>query len=305
MASDKRRRGGYGFSFNLTGPGTAFTLGMIAIAIGFGILLSKGAAPSTILSDPGQTGDIERVIETPDPAQKGLQLKTLKFQECASTITIDLLLDRSGSMSRFTPSGVAKISRLVDAVGSLLEKAQDSSIIGIQSFSYLDSGPSITDDVPISYYSQVKNIIPARLAALSPDGATPTHDALAFSYEKLKEAIPKFPPDRKFNFIFISDGAPCPGIANPCNATGPNQDPRLYTPNPADQIKNLGVKVYTLGIYSVDEQSQKPFLEDLLKSIASSPDNYYAADSGDDVKRLLQQITNKICNAQVTPTSTQ
>lgn len=301
--ANKRKRGGFGFSVNLTGPGTVFTLGIIALSIGMGVLFARGPAPKAILSDPGETGDIEIVEETPDPAQKGLQLKTLKFKECASTVTIDLLLDKSTSMDEFTPSGITKLSRLIEAVLELAGNANDESIIGVQSF----TTGSITNDVPISYYKDIKSTFASTIRSIQTLNATPTHDALAFSYNILKEAIPRFPPDRKFNFIFISDGAPCPGIGCPQNITPntPDQDPRLYTPNPAAQIKELGVIVYSIGIFSQKDRAQVFVLEDLLKSIATSPDHYYAANSGDDVKRLLKEISNRICQSQVTPTPTQ
>ncbi len=290
MANNRRRAAGWGFSPSLTGPGTVFTLAFITVAIGMGVLLSRGITPSSTLTEPEDKDvEVELVLETPIPGQKGLQLKTLKFKECASTVTMDLLLDRSGSMGRLTPSGTTKIDRLKEAVTELMSKAQDTSIVGFQSFDSF----SITDDVPISYYRDVKGIIPGKIAALDDGGSTPTHDALAYSLEKLKEATAKF-PDRNFNFIFISDGAPCPGIDCP-GQPGGDQDPRLFTPNPADEIKKLGVNVYSLGIYEAG-QANLPFLEELLKSVASSPDNYYAATSADDTKRLLSQISNRICS---------
>jgi hypothetical protein len=291
--ANKRRKGGFGFGVNLTGPGTVFTLGFIALAVGMGLLLSRGVTPKSTLSDPGEGQDYELIPETPDPGQKGLQLKTLKFKECANTVTIDLLLDRSGSMGDTTPSGVRKLDRLQEAVGSLVKNAKDSSIIGFQSFSSDVNGiaPLLANDVPISYYKDVKSIFPTKLNALSPLGGTPTYEALNFSYNILREAIPKFPSDRKFNFIFVSDGEPQP----------PTQDPRLFSPNPADEIKALGVTVYSIGIFD-GNQSNNSQLSELLKSIATDPNHYYAAVTADDTQKLLTQITNRICNDEVTPT---
>lgn len=303
--ANKKRRGGYGFSsVNLTGPGTVFTLGFIALAIGMGLLLSRGIAPKSMLSDPGQTGELEIVQETPSPDEKGLQLKTLKFRECGSTVTINMLLDKSSSMRELTPSGQSKMTRLKEAVMEMVSNARDESIIGIQSF----TTGNITNDIPISYFKDIKSILPIKIAALIPLQATPTHDALKFSYEKLGETLKSdwYPKERKMNFIFISDGAPCPGIACPTIRTlGPDQDPRLYTPNPADQIKALGVNVYSLGIFSPKDRNLIFDMEDLLKSIASTPDNYYAANTGDDVQRLLKEISSKICNQTVSPTPIQ
>lgn len=297
MAKNKRRGGGYGFTVSLTGPGTIFTIGFITVAIGMGLLLARGVAPKNMYSDPGKTGELEVIPEPPDPEQKGLQLKTLKFKECASTLTIDLLVDKSDSMNRQTSSGVAKIARLKEAIRELISNAGDDSIIGIQSFTTGD----ITNDVPIAYYKDNKSTIQAKIAAIGGRSSTPTYEALTFSYNHLKESIPKFPADRKFTFIFISDGGPCPGFACPGNA-GADQDPRIYSPNPADQIKGLGVEVYSLGIFAPDERQYVFQMETLLKSIASKPENYFAAESADDVKRLLTTITSRLCTGGPTPT---
>jgi hypothetical protein len=280
MNMANRKHGGFGFSPSLTGPGTIFTLAFIALSVGMGLLFSRGVAPKSTLTDlPDSDTEVELVIETPIPGQKGLQLKTLKFKECGSSVTIDLMLDTSGSMGDRTPSGQTKISRLREAVGELISNAKDTSIIGIQAF----STGNIREEVPVSYFKDVKGMITGRINSLSPGSTTPTHDALAFSRDVLKTAIPKFPTDRKFNFIFVSDGQPVPD----------SQDPRLFTPNPADEIKALGVTVYTLGIFDSGQQSN-PKLSDLMKSIATSPDNYYAASNADETKKLLAQISNRI-----------
>ncbi|MCL5439006.1 MAG: VWA domain-containing protein [Patescibacteria group bacterium] len=228
-----------------------------------------------------KSGESVAIDEQSSTSTDALQLKTLKFKDCLNTITVDLLLDRTGSMGDLTPSGQTKINRLKEAVLSLISKFNDNSIIGVQSFNSL----SITNDVPISYYKDVKGMIPDKINSLSADGQTPTHDALVFSYGRLQEAVanPSF-NGRKFNFILISDGEPVPS----------SQDPRLFNPNPADQIKNLGVNIYTLGIYDPN-QVKNPELANLLKSIASKPENYYEANNADEVSGLLDTITAKIC----------
>lgn len=264
---------------HLKGSAT-ISLIILVIIIG-GVLLAGGIFPKK----PQISSSPEEAIVDPSslsPDEKNsLQLKTLKFKKCFGKITMSMLLDRSGSMGDRTPTGQTKISRLKEAVIALTNNLSDDSIIGIQSFSSI----SITEDVPISYYKDVSSILSSKVKSLSAGGQTPTHDALAFSYEKLETALPKF-PDRKFNFIIISDGQPVPA----------SQDPRLFNPNPADQIKALGVNVFALAVYD-QKQAGNPALSDLLKTIASSPENYLQAESADDISRLLTSITEKICKS--------
>ncbi len=240
---------------------------------------------------PSETG--QEYIPVPGSGTGGgkssLQLNPIKFKKCTGTVTIDFLLDRSGSMGDFAPSGKTKISRLKEAVLELTNKLSDTSIVGIQSFNSNEVSKdnfvnSLTNDVPISYYKDIKTIIPTKVNALQASGKTPTHDAIAYSYGILQNALPLF-KDRKFNFILISDGAPVPA----------SQNPQLFTPNPADQIKALGVNVFSLAIYD-SSQSRDPKLAELLKSIASKPGNYYEAQNADQVSNLLQQILTKLCD---------
>jgi len=262
---------------------------LLIIVIAGSIMLAGGIFPKLKEPLPDAEEAIPDMSSITPGGKDSLQLKTLKFKKCSGQTTVDLLLDRSSSMSLYTPSGQTKISRLKEAMLALTNKLSDSSIIGIQSFSSL----SITDDVTISYYKDVKGIIPSKVNALIANGSTPTHDALTFSLGKLKEALPKFPAERKFNFILVSDGAPCPGVGCPQNP-GADQDPRKYNPNPADEIKNLGVTVYTLGIYD-SAQSRDPKLAELLRSIATKPENYFEAQTGDQTTKLLEAISTKIC----------
>lgn len=276
--------------------GSATILILVIVVIIGSILLAGGALPKMPSSEdnPGTEAVIDTSTILTPGSKESLQLKTIKFKNCSDTITVDLLLDRSNSMSLKTPTGGKKIDRLKEAVNSLTNSLSDNSIIGIQSF----NSDSITDDVPISFYKDVKTIVPGKINGLTEGGNTPTHDALAFSLNSLKQGIAKF-PDRKFNFIFVSDGAPCPGVG--CvGREGQNQDPRLFSPNPADEIKNLGVNVYALAIYD-SGQSSNPDLAALMQNIASKPENYYEAKTADDTTRLLTAITEKICGG-TTPT---
>lgn len=82
MAKNEKRGAGYGFGLNLTGPGTIFTLGFIALAAGMGILLTRGVTPKSTLT--GSSDKYTYQIDTSDQTQTqqpGLQLKTLKLKQ--------------------------------------------------------------------------------------------------------------------------------------------------------------------------------------------------------------------------------
>lgn len=258
---------------------------ILGLIIATSLLLVGGIIPFNFQNSPNDTAEYIPDVVVPAGGDSSLQLKPITFKKCSGTVTVDFLLDRTGSMGRITPSGKTKISRLKEAVRQLTDKLSDTSIVGIQSFSSNQTGiNNITNDVPVSYYKDVKTLIPTKINALQAQGNTPTHDALAYSYTVLRNAQPLF-KDREFSFILVSDGEPVPE----------SQDPRGFNPNPADQIKALKINVFTLAIYD-SSQAKNPKLSGLLRSIASKPENYYEAENADHVARLLEQIFTKLCD---------
>lgn len=197
---------------------------------------------------------------------------------CDNTLAVDFLLDKTGSMLTDTPSGVTKIDRLKEAVISLFGTLTDSSVIGVQTF----NSTSINNDIPVSYYRDVKSTAANTINKIVARGGTPTSNALSFSYQKLVEAQAKF-PGKKFNFVFISDGEPNAG-----------QDPTQHNPNPATQIKNLGINVFAVGVFDSNQATNVKFAN-LLKSIASKSENYYPVDNADELKNVLLSLAETSC----------
>lgn len=81
MAKNNRRTTGYGIGMSLTGPGTVFTLAFIAIAIGLGILMSRGITPKSTLSGLNDKYTYQIDTDQPNPQKPGLQLRTIKLKQ--------------------------------------------------------------------------------------------------------------------------------------------------------------------------------------------------------------------------------
>lgn len=209
----------------------------------------------------------------------GLQLKTLDFQSCSANAAVDMELDVSGSMAQRTGifTGNSKINNLKTAVKSFLGNMGDQSIIGIQTFDSVNPQRVL---VPISLYKDVKGTINSKIDSLTPGGQTPTATALRFSEGVLKDAQAKY-PDKKIVFIFVSDGLPVPTTQDPRNPSN--------APNPADEIKKAGFTIYTIAV------GKDSGLNNLMTSIASSPETAFQAPTSDELTKIYQQIGGKIC----------
>lgn len=306
MANDNRRRGGYGFGINLTGPGMIFTLAFIGLAIGMGILLSRGVTPRSTLSDPGETGDLELVLETPGPNRNNLQLKTIKFRECGSKVAVGLLVDRSGSMRG------AKIDNLKSALTTFSQTLSDQSVIGLSSFSSNDDGAIVVEEnVPFSRYKDVKSTMPGAIQNLHAAGATNTRTAFLFMRDKILAAQTKF-PDQKFALIFLSDGIP---ENNPADCASGRQFPKAgggyrcfansqdptQSPDVSREIKDKGIKIYTIALYVPGNPEDEYFLPDMrtmMGKIATEPtlSTYYELPDPTQLKQIYKDISQKICN---------
>ena len=298
MAS-KKRPGGFGFGLNLTAPGTVITLGFIALAIGMGILLSHGVTPTSPLSDPGETGDIELVIETPVPNDdKGLQLKTLKFRECGSKAAVGLLVDRSGSMAG------KKMSDLKAALTSFTGGLSNESVIGMSSFSSNDGSIAVREDIPFSRYGDAKTQTGFAIRSLVANGATNTRTAFLFMRDKILAAKEAF-PEQEFALIFLSDGIPemnpadCSSgrqYSNRCFAN--SQDPTI-PPSVPQEIKDAGIRIFAIAIYDANKPDDNFFLPDMramMQKIATDASSYYETPDTSKLKEIYKSIAQKICN---------
>ena len=305
MANNNRRRGGGGFGINLTGPGTIFTLAFIGLAVGMGVLLSRGVTPRSTLSDPGETGDLEIVKETPGINRNNLQLKTIKFRECASKVAVGLLVDRSGSMRG------AKIDNLKSALTTFTQSLSDQSVIGLSSFSSNDDGAVVVqEDVPFSRYKDAKSSMPEAIQNLRAAGATNTRSAFLFERDKILAAQTTF-PNQKFALIFLSDGIPetnprdCASgrqYQTPTNLRcfANSQDP-TQSPDVSKEIKDKGIKIYTIALYVPGDPQDEYFLPDMrtmMGKIATEPtlSTYYEIPDPTQLKQIYKDISHKICN---------
>jgi uncharacterized protein YegL len=295
----------------INNTGTLYIIAIMATIISFGFLMMGGTFPVGPVADtspPRENVGKQEIVFTqePDPGKENLQLQTFTIKEqCESKIAVDFLIDVSGSM-RFGN----KLNEEKAALKAFTDRMVDESVIGIQIF----SNPNrVREVVPIGYYKDVKTQVQNTINSLVPDGATSTRDGMALARDKLSGAINanKF-PDYKYSLVFLTDGIP--ETTNPnetdCIATATRddgyrrcfaraQDPRIPT-NIATEIKNLGVKIYSINITSNEKSDVElaPHLESLLQDVASIPisDHYYTSFEGKGLTGILDKVFSDICS---------
>lgn len=304
------------------GIGYLYVLLIMFIAIVAGNALSGGAipvdpngpgGPPTLPPYYGADGDADQQqiilpseVLQPD-GKKSLQLQTFQVKSCAQTTVVDLLVDTSGSMK-----DAGKLGKLKDALTQATKRMSRSSVVGMQTFSAV-----VKERVPLDYYRNNKAALQANINGLSADGWTRTRDGMNAARTAIVDAKSKNKfPGYKYTLVLLTDGVPeLATEPRTCIATAPDpdvgtrcfakeQDPRVPS-NIAAELKQSGVEIYTIGIYSPQYASDKalmPYLQQLLKELASGPDHYFDSVNATDLKSVLDKIFTTICNQNITET---
>lgn len=254
---------------------SSFVIAMLLVATAFGFVFIGGFdLPKH--EYPTNPSEVIPIDEIDDTSNKSLQLKTIKFKDCTSTVAIDLVLDRSGSMI----SPTQKFTKLKEGALTFVSKLSDESLIGMQSFA-----SNATLDVPIGKVANNKSIIVSKINQMQAGGVTHTRDAMLIAKQELERVMHNF-PDHKFYVILLSDGVP--------NAP-PYFDPSQMPNDVATQIKNMGVGIFTIIYIGENDTSNQTRLKQMMESVASTPQDSYLAPTIDQLEKILDQIAVKIC----------
>lgn len=316
----------------LTGPkrragaGFLYVIIIMLLAIGLGIAMSGGGipvdpngphGPPTLppyfdQSDYGKQSIILPTGALTPDAKGNLQLKTFSVNICGQKTAIDFLIDTSASMEDF-----GKMDKVKSAMKAFVTDLPGKAVISIDSFSAV-----VRELVPFGYYKDNKAAVNSAIDNnFKPDGWTRTRDGMKLAQEKITDAIGsnKYPGYHYF-LVLITDGVPeIPeesGTSRKCEVKvadpleGPAgrcfseaQDPRVPD-NLGDQIKALGVSIYTIGLTGPAGSSDavlEPSLSAMLTNLASDPkdQHYYKTLNAIDVKSIFDQVSTNMCEGMI------
>lgn len=252
-----------------------FKLLMLIVILG-SIAFVSGIFPKSQITPIDPNGPKYKPIKEGDPQQKdSLQLKTIKFEACSQTVAVEMVLDRSGSMNR----PITKMNDLKTASLFFINKLTDDAPIGIVSY---DS--TVREELPIQAYGPVKSQVTTIINSLQPGTNTHTRDAMIRAKQALEIGIPKF-PGRQFALILVSDGVPNSPVT---------QDPRTPT-NVGNDIKNMGVKIFTIAITQGLTPGEVQIMKDVMGNTAS-PNSFFEAPDTSQLESIYNKIGFEICN---------
>jgi hypothetical protein len=293
-----------------SGAGSLYVIVILILLFIGAVMFTGGLAPSITnptsgLLPPSTTpGEQEIVFPSDATPQNTLQMRSFSVSTCQQKTAVDFVIDVSGSMGFDN-----KIGKERDALTAFTNQLATNSVIGIQTFS-----TNVQEKIPISYYKDVKTQVQGTINGLQAGGWTSTRDAMNLAKQKLSDAITqnKF-PGYQYSLILLTDGVPETQNPKQCEVRVPDpqqggtrcfaadQDPRIPTDLSAD-VKNLGVQIYSIGIYSTQtsDQALQPYLQALLQDVASKPleTHFYTTINADNLKQILNGLVQKLCNTE-------
>lgn len=237
--------------------------------------IPKPSQTFTLLDKGGQYGN------------SSLQLGALQPASCqagSGKAAIEMVVDSSSSMLANN-----KLEKLKQATNYFFTLLSPTDVIGVFEF-----GSNMRQIIPIEMKTVNETIFEKAIKKIEVVGnaGTPTARGLDGALTQITTAFPKYSDYTKIAML-VTDGCP--------NA----QDVKTVK-DKAQAIKNLGVRVVTVGI----ELGGAPKCKDkaitsiggaekLMQDIASSPDDAYVAGSADQLQAIYESITKTFgCSAK-------
>ena len=209
----------------------------------------------------------------------------LGSKACEKLSDTMLLLDRSGSMSSLGVSPPEPLSTAKEAAGSFVDQLSPEDKIGVVSFA-----TSVKDPIDLtltSDFNSAKQAIDSIDIETGGTQYTNIYEALHSSWQELVSA--RAQGEALKIVILLTDGI----ANNPRNPNGNTEaDDIKYAENLAikesSNAKNDGLSIYTIGL-------GENINESFLKTIASTPDNYFFAPSALNLETIYKNISSSIC----------
>ncbi|MEK7118072.1 MAG: vWA domain-containing protein [Patescibacteria group bacterium] len=203
-------------------------------------------------------------------------------EKCETPVDVVLALDRSGSMASDSLHPPQPLSDAKQAAARFVDRLSASDQAAYVSFATTASRPMdqpLTNDV-----LRLKNAIDRTVIGANGIQYTNIGDVISGAIDEL-ETFRSNENARPF-IVLLTDGIPT-RPEDPNDLLNKNY-PALYARQLADRAKAGGVDIYTIGLG--DEVNG-----DFLVEIATSPEYYYKAVSGADLRAIYQQIATAIC----------
>ncbi len=202
-----------------------------------------------------------------------------ELESCEQPVDVILALDRSGSMQSDSKDPPQPLTAAKDAAIAFLDRLTPQDQAGYVSFATEATNP--IDELLTPRITSVKEAVDNTFILTGSTQYTNIGDAIARARDEFLSGRPN--PDAKQVLVLLTDGVP----TYPKDPNEP-EFPVQYARSAANEIKSEEVNVYTIGL-------GEELNEDLLREMATKPEQYYNAASGAELGGIYQAIASSIC----------
>jgi len=198
---------------------------------------------------------------------------------CEISSDIMLVLDRSGSMASISRTPPEPLSTVKNTAMSFVSSLVLGDQAGVVSFANEASNP--IDQALSPLFTEVQRSIERITIATTSAQNTNIGDGIYKATDELLSSRARM--DSKKVIILLTDGDP----TDP-KMPGQNNYPTLFAEEAAQNTKDKGISVFTVGLGGLVN-------DDLLTRLASSPNQYFKAPTTADLSSIYQRISKSIC----------
>ncbi len=198
---------------------------------------------------------------------------------CEQSSDIALVIDRSGSMDDDNANPPEPLTAVKQAAIAFIERISKNDQVAVISFATTASDP--IDAALSSKIESGKNAVTAINILENGSQQTNIGDGLEKALDELTSSRHKSKSKRVA--VLLTDGIP-----NLPQKENDEEYPSRFARTTALNMRDAGVDLYTIGLgHNINNE--------FLKSIATGPDYFFAADTGKEVGEIYKKISSSIC----------
>ncbi len=246
---------------------------------------------SVVISDKnGAVAVSQTVVDELGPREKKTITYTwpqpIKYEadteSCVKPLDVMLVMDRSGSMKSDMEDPPEPLTTAKNAARSFISKLTKDDHVGYVSFA-----TNVDDSIDQKLTGEIKTVdTTIGVTTIHTDGEQYTDIADALKSASLELSSERKRDEAKQTIVFLTDGEPT-YPKNPSNSRD-TLYPAQKANEEAQKLKDSNIEMYVIGLGNEVKS-------DYLSKLATYPEYYYPASSGQELYAIYNQIGKSIC----------
>ncbi len=220
----------------------------------------------TFVDNFAPRSEVEAVFTWPEPIAKTVR-------SCEVPTDVALAIDLSGSMNSDSIEPPQPLTAVLAAAQSFVKRLRDTDQVSIVTFA---TGARLVQSLTHNHTAVAEGVVRLAIDPKEEVGSTNQGEALVELRKELNSS--RHSKEARKIAILLTDGL----------ATAPDEKPEEYALLRANELKDSGVILFTIGLGAAVNM-------DFVTALASEPSFAYQAVTKEDVDRIYKLITGSLC----------